>query len=267
MLRDSHQSERPLVESEAGISDLSGLGVGQAFRKIVLEDPEVVACREVLGDEYASIFETGQVPGCVFINYKWPLDLTETELAYYFVRPPVFFEDSPKPNPSPQIVKVSIAIADRWNRLRQRLISGDLRAKATFVRTGVVQEIDSYQWGREGLLLDVRSSDLYETENNKPVLRWSGVSLFHVKPLAHVAVPSSTMSSKEERELASSQVQGGQTAQRDSIETAIASLWPDGVPKGLLKKARDQQIIDWQKEAGLTQCSPRTISRYFKDKS
>jgi hypothetical protein len=124
------------------------------------------------------------------------------------------------PDPTPPIQRVAEVIVDRLRRLRQRLVHGELVAWATFVKTGMFQYINSLQWARPGLWIDVRGGDLLEEQQHKPIARWTGLSLlrpeqnslaqahggfpnpmeqpgmFHVKGVASDGVRSSTIEPK-----------------------------------------------------------------------
>jgi hypothetical protein len=78
-------------------------------------------------------------------------------------------------------------MVDRWQRLRQRLINGELMARGTYAQSGELRPIDQYQWARQGLSIEVQSGDLIEFENRKAIVRWSGISLVRPgpTPIAH----------------------------------------------------------------------------------
>ncbi len=224
---DSETKSNNLGEPPAYLFDCS---LRQAFKKFVLEDPEVTALAKLIVEKegkHRSVFEEGQYPGPL-IDFNWALDLTASNFAWGFVRPLLLFLDVPIPEASERIRNVAAIIVDRWQRLRGFLIAGKIIARGTFVRTGMVGAIDPPQWARSGLYVDVHNGDLLEEENYKPVLRWSGLMLirptiveslsasdshkafenlhaqhpaatkrFHVKPRAHDLLPPSTIPTRD----------------------------------------------------------------------
>ncbi|MFY9684559.1 MAG: hypothetical protein WAJ88_02075, partial [Pseudolabrys sp.] len=156
--------------------DLHGLSLAAAFRTIVLDHPSVVAAgRKVIEQTkgHASVFEKGQTPGPI-VEYAWELDTTADNLAYQFVRPIMFFMDTPSPKASPGIVEAATALASRIQFLRQLLSGGSLIAKGAYYQTGLTTEIGRLQWVRQGVHIDVRNSDFIEIVNNKLTASWTG---------------------------------------------------------------------------------------------
>jgi hypothetical protein len=89
----------------------------------------------------------------------------------------MFFIDDPIPKPPADIVRVAEIMVDRWRRLIRRLVDGELAARGTYALNGELQFIDSFQWARRTLQIDVHNSDLVDRDNGKDVVRWSGVAL------------------------------------------------------------------------------------------
>ena len=168
----------PVIHFDEAIEELRAFSLAEAFRKFVLEDPEVVTSQKRIPDRkrYEDVFVEGQAPGPM-VSFQWPLELTSDDLAYEFVRPLFISLYSPLPKPPAAIRHLAKIIVDRWQRLRERLIAGQIIARGTFARTGMVQYLDHLQWARQGLSVDVKSGDLIEFEDHKPVVRWSGLSL------------------------------------------------------------------------------------------
>ena len=172
----------PLIHSEDAATRLSGLSLAAIFRKCVLDDPEVVACSKRIADRqrYEDVFTKGQTPG-PYVEFAGSCDMTASELAFDFVRPVVFFTGQELPRAPAAIQRVSEIIVNRWQRLRIRLVDGELVARGTHERTGMVRYIEPLQWARKELSIDVVNSDLLEMKNNKPVVQWSGLTLVRPK--------------------------------------------------------------------------------------
>ncbi len=270
----SHELHDQMLRQEPDVpSRIFGLSLSEAFRKFVLEDPEISTLGKMIVKQegrYAEVFSDGQYPG-PYINFIWPLDVTASDLAFQFVRPVVFFVPGPPlPEPSENIHRVSGALADRLQSLRRMLAVGDIVAHGTYVNTGAFGPINRLQWARDGVLIDVKSGDLLREINNHPIIQWSGLalegppasSMFHVNSTECDALrPSSLLTTKGLP--SASKI----TPHHASIEAAIAALWPEGIPMGLLLQKRDQKILDWQKSQGLAVASSKTIRRYFAAKA
>jgi len=224
-----------MLRSPNAASLLHGLSLSEAFHKYVLNDPEVVSLADAvmrLGHEYESIFREGQFPG-PYVKFTWPLDIAAGDLAFQFVRPLDLGGSLPE---APDAVeKVCAVIVDRLKALRELLISGKVVARGTFAKTGEIKTVDRLQWARREPLVDVQNSDLLETENHKPVLKWSGLTLE-----ARTAQLDSDQKSSEKAAKISSNRKP--TAQRASIDAAVHANWPNGIPPGISVQKRDQVI-------------------------
>jgi hypothetical protein len=258
--------------------DLIGLGLSEAFRKLVLEDPEVIRLSKELVAQtgrWSAIFESGQYPA-PFGGYKWPVDITDEDLAHEFVREVMIFPNTPSPQPSQRMREVARALVRKLDVLRDWLVGGELIAWGTFVRSGAFGPIHRMQWRRSGIEIDVRDGDLFEAVDDKMAVTWSGLILeapqnatsgvlrepptapsdapetFHGKSSEHAAVRSRSMAPPR------------LTAQRASIDAAVAALWPNGIPTELSVQARDQKIIEWQKARQFSVASSKTIARHLK---
>ncbi len=240
---------------------LHGLSLSEAFHKYVLNDPEVIRLAAVvmrLDHEYESIFSEGQFPG-PYVEFTWPLDIAARDLAFQFVRPVAFFIDSPLPEPPDAVENVSVVIVDRLKALREVLISGKVIARGTFVKTGETKTVDGLQWARRELLVDVQNSDLLETENYKPTLKWSGLTL----EATTAQLESAQTGSEKTAKIPSNRKP---TAQRASIDAAVQANWPHGIPPGLPVQKRDHLINEWQREKGFAVTSSKTIRRHLAGK-
>ena len=240
----------------ADVKLLAGLGLGEAFKKHVLEHPAVSEPGQALCSrekQYADIFSEGRVPGC-YIIYEWPLDVEPAELAFDFVRPLVFFVPGPPvPEPSDEIRLIAEAMSARIRTFRRMLVEGALIAHGMFESTGTFGPIHRQQWARSDVFIDVKNGDFIRKVAHKSVVQWSGVVLeeFHVNSLEHDDLRRSAAASVSKL-----------TAAQASIEAAFRALWPSGVPETLPAQVRDQMIIDWQKKnPGHAVVSPRTIRR------
>ncbi len=168
------------------IEQLSSCSFIDAFHMWVLNDSDVIAASKQIEnfEKHKSVFEEGQLPGPI-ICYRWPLEMTAESFAYDFIRPISCFIDAQLPRPSEAIRYVSEKIVDRWQRLRRRLIEGDLIAQGTFARTGIVQTIDPMQWRRTNLSVDLQNGDLLGKENSKLVALWTGLMVGAGRQLQH----------------------------------------------------------------------------------
>jgi hypothetical protein len=156
--------------------ELAGLNLGEAFRRCVLEDPEVKERGRTLPTR-SDVFRDGRYPTPVGIIYLWPPNLEAAQLASDFNNPGLFFADEGRSPPSNAVLNAAEAIASQWKALCALLASGQLIGEGTFVSTGLHQAIHGEQWSRRSMLIDVRNSDLLEGPRHLPILRWSGIVL------------------------------------------------------------------------------------------
>jgi hypothetical protein len=170
---------------------LHGLSLIEGFKKLVLNDPEVVALSKpvVAADKgHAAVFRDGQAPG-PFIDFHWPLDSTASAIAFRFVASPLIIIGDAIATPSSAIVAVSEVLADRIARLRGFLVNGEIAAFGTFVQWGLEVPIGRLQWTRSGISIDVSNGDLCEGQDHRAVPKWTGVSL----RLPDVPLPSNQL--------------------------------------------------------------------------
>jgi hypothetical protein len=77
----------PILRAPNAASYLNGLSLAEAFRKFVINDPEVVALAKRLlkaESRHSAVFHEGQVPG-PFVSFHWPIDATASALEFRFV--------------------------------------------------------------------------------------------------------------------------------------------------------------------------------------
>jgi hypothetical protein len=272
----------PLQQGRDAPACLIGSSLSDAFRKLVLEDPEIKLLGKMIVEQeraHSDVFNIGQYPG-VHVEFNWPLDITTCDLAFHFVHSVHCFSSGTYPEASKAVQRVSGLIAGRLQVLRQTLITGQIDSYGTFAKTGNFGPMHRLQWARRGLLIDVQGGDLLEETDRKPAVLWTGVifeapepketashkpqldaedtGMFHVNTAERDGPPSNPISTGG-RPPAARRV----TPQRASIEAAIATIWPEGIPLALPLKVRDQKIMDWQKGQSLAIASSKTIRRYL----
>jgi hypothetical protein len=255
----------PVARSPDAARRVIGLSLVQAFRRLVLEDPEIAALSKPLTRD-VTVFKEGQFPG-MFVNYHWPLDLTADQCAYEFVNSPIVM-DYGTPSPSKEQSAVSVALVDRLQALRELLSSGKVLARGTSGRTDSAVIIPPLEWSRSNVSIDVRNGDFCEKENHKPKIRWSSIFLEAPhqqdpprRDMLKAARPAKIKSASVPPE-ANANAAAKLTPTEARIRTAIAAIFPDGFPDGLSAKGRNKQIIDWVKKNGPEPVSAKSINRY-----
>ncbi len=175
----------PVLRAPNAASYLNGLSLANAFRRYVLDDPEVVALGKRVvktTKRHADAFRDGMFPGPLG-DFHWPLDATAESIEYSFA------PQSPSvdwlPTPPAMISAVSAALADRIQGLRNVLASGSICAFGTS-QTGVEGPIGRLQWLRSGISIDVTNGDLCDGQDHRAVPKWTGLSL----RLPDAALPS-----------------------------------------------------------------------------
>jgi hypothetical protein len=241
--------------TEIAAEDLHGMTLAQAFRRFVLDDPEVAAVGQLVISQHghADVFLRGQCPG-PFVDYRWPLATNPSELAHHFVWVIIHFVGEPDPGPPPIIEHAARLLVGRIERLKRALVGGRVIARGTFAASGTVLEIDSLQWMRENMWIDVVNSDLCSGIYARAEPVWTGVSL--------IATSKGRIARPVRREGAHSAALP-LSVEQSSVEQAIQALWPHGMPLGVPVKARNQMIINWQRQNGCAVVSDRTIQRYL----
>jgi len=247
-----------MLRSPNAASLLHGLSLSEAFHRYVLNDPDVVPLADAvmrLGHEYESIFREGRSPG-PYVEFTWPLDITVEGLANQFVKS---LDRSDIPKPPDEIEKVCVVMVDCLKALRELLISGKVIACGTFSKTGKIKKVGRLEWARREVLVDVQNSDLLDTENGKPFVKWSGLTL----EATTAPLQSAQKSSEKAAKIPSNRKP---TAQRASIDAAIQANWAKGIPPEISVQKRDQVINDWQREKGFAVTSSKTIRRHLAGK-
>ena len=240
----------PILRSPDPKSHLWGMGLADAFRRFVLDDPEVGALNALLRDP--SALNNGVWPGPSG-GLHWPLNITSDALADAYVDS--FFIDLGRPLPTPSLEQreIAVALVDRLSALRDILASGHVTAKGT-TQAGEVVLIDSLQWKREGIFVHALNGDLCAEQKHTPVPIWTGVS-FLDRQVRKVQIRRAQTKPKKAKI----------SAHFSSVREATLALWPDGIPNSLTRGSRDQKIIEWQRKNSPTIVSDKTINRYFKD--
>ena len=166
---------------------VAGRSLSDAFRKYVLEDPEFTALAEHAArqnPEARSIVKEGQAGGADN-DWRWPVELSRFSSLTDVINGRRSFWD--KQAMADESYRDAYEVLwDRYKHLLNLLKSGDVLVKGTHAGTGHVVGIDVAQWSRRGLWLDVRSGDLLEEENQKLVLKWTGLALEKANKLFHV---------------------------------------------------------------------------------
>ena len=171
--------EHTISASGNALDHLRGLMLRDAFLRYVLQDEAIAGVSARLLEarpQYSSIFREGQAPG-PFVNFLWPVNRTENELAAVFVQPLIYFLDEPLPQASELERAAARSIVERTDQLVGCLSRGELIAVGTFVTTGAEVNVSAGQWRRKDLVLDIQNSNICEMLNHRPVAIWSGVWL------------------------------------------------------------------------------------------
>ena len=130
----------------------------------VIKIPAVQCHREaVTDDRTAQFFSEGCRPDT--LDFQWFLD--EPDLSFW----------EPASAISPILLQAWNAAFVAFLRLIDALAFGRLIATGVNPNTGTRCEIDSVEWMRTGLILDVRNGDLIEVSQGKRTVRWSAITL------------------------------------------------------------------------------------------
>jgi hypothetical protein len=144
-----------MLRHEADVpSRLFGLSLSEAFRKFVLDDPEISALGKLIVEQergHGEVFSEGQYPG-PFTVFAWPFDISASDLVFQFVRPVMFvFPGPPLPEGSKAIqdcLQTSCSHCDKCSLpvklLRTELMSVPATSDRSIVCSGLVTAILSF---------------------------------------------------------------------------------------------------------------------------
>jgi hypothetical protein len=141
----------PLIHSDDAAARLSGCSIVEAFQKCVRQDPEFAAASKLIRDrrKFEDLIKDGYYPA--FTSHcRWSVDLTAKGLASDFVDPGYYITGMDLPKVTPDVERAASIIVDRWQRLRQRLVNGEILAQGTYASSGEHRPIDRFQWARAG---------------------------------------------------------------------------------------------------------------------
>jgi hypothetical protein len=239
----------PTLRAPNAVNRLSGMSLADAFRRFVLDDPEVAALNELQRDP--SSLKKGIRPGAAGI-FHWPLNMTAEQLAFAYVDQILSIIGDLLPTPSTEQREVSFALVDRLAALRDLLASGYVIAKGTS-QSGEIVLVDAQQWKRDGIFIDALNGDLCFELKNRLVPIWTGLSILEARKGSAPKKPTQSRLSKTKI-----------SAHFSSVREAAYAVWPGGIPNSLTIGSRDQNIIAWQRINTPTIVSGKTIERYFK---
>jgi hypothetical protein len=216
---------------------LKGLSLADAFRRYVLDDPEVVTLGKRIvktTKRHVEVFRDGMFPGPL-VDFHWPLDATAESIEYSFAPQSPNIDDW-LPAPSAMLSAVSAALADRIQGLRNVLAGGSICAFGVFERTGVEGLIGRVQWRRPGISIDVRRGDLCEHQDHRAVPKWTGLSLrFPDAPLLPNQPQNGTAPKIAEiPRKAKAQIQTKEKCRLECVAWLEGMMWAD--PKGKVPK-------------------------------
>jgi hypothetical protein len=272
---------------------VAGAPLAEAFRTFVLEDPEVSAlAREAirLSPAWARVF----VEGHCYQNgvADWPVAFEQRYIDIVHPDPVKRSKFAvPREVDSLEAVIAAEALNHRYGLLIMMLRGGELVAHALSQASGRLEEIPRSIWSHADFSFEAGSGDMFqwndlsENRRDRLIRRWIGVvlhrpllsaasrpfgsqgsialrsseAMFHMNSTGHAPSPSNPVAHDQGDALGQQP-----TALQASIESAVAAIWPGGVPAGLSLKMRDRKIMEWQKVNGLGMASSKTIRRHLK---
>jgi hypothetical protein len=133
-------------------------------------------------DHTTGFFAEGRRPG-VFGDFQWSLDAPEA-----FPWGPLAPGTSEKPVPiSLPMQHAWDAAVTAWRAFITLIINGELIASGVHPATGLRCNLDSAEWMRTGLILEVRNGDLLEVRHGKRAVRWESITLQAAGPAVEPA--------------------------------------------------------------------------------
>lgn len=180
----------PILLAPDATELLHDRGLAEVFMALIVKDPEVAVLgrRVMASDGHREVFLDGNAPGPI-IDSHWVLDGDAKSLAYEFVRPYIFLDDSPR-RPSVSVVAAATALAERMAALKLLLSTGRLNAIGTHRTSGTLSSIHRAQWLRADQAIDIINGDLCERDHSKWVAVWTGIILESPKGAGSVSAGS-----------------------------------------------------------------------------
>jgi hypothetical protein len=169
----------PIVHAPNAAELLTGLSLADAFRRCVLDDPEVQATGQHVvrhAPELADVYGQGRFPGASN-DYKWPLDVASVALALHLVEPSLGVDDATQPVST----NAARVLVDRLRAFRDILVSG-LVVDGRNEITGEIATIDPLQRESERWALDIQNNELFDMTTTPPTRWWSALALASAGP-------------------------------------------------------------------------------------
>jgi hypothetical protein len=283
----------PPLLAPSRVDFIAGAPLSEAFRTYVLEDPEVAAlAREAirLSPEWTRVFVEGR---CYRTGAAdWPVAFERRYHDIVHPDPEKRSRFAARRDVDPiEAVIAAEALNHRYGVLISMVRGGQLVAHGLSQASGRLEEIPRSIWSHDDFSFDAKSGDLFQLNDlsegwrDRLIRRWIGVvlqrpvlsaasrpfgskgsiaprsseAMFHMNSTGHAPSPSNPVAHDQGDALGQQP-----TALQASIESAVAAIWPGGVPAGLSLKMRDRKIMEWQKVNGLGMASSKTIRRHLK---
>lgn len=259
----------PVLHAPNVVDLIHDMSLKDVFWQFVLCDPEVQALASEAIQVRPSLEQVYVKRNCAPYRYVWPFRFDFGALAGGLSKGDEFYDSTENP---PEVQAAADVVCRRFEALLELLRNGKIEAVGIPSREGKPDRVPTSVWSRDSYYFSATNGEILKTKDPEPsdwfhkrLKRWSAVMLrrpqspvFHVKPLATDGTAPTTAKY--------SPTKSGRrkTVTQASIEQAIKTLWPNGIPPGLPVKTRNQKIRDWQKTNDLAETSEKSIERYLK---
>lgn len=257
----------PVLHAPNAIDFLDNKSLKDAFWEFVLHDPEVLFLgnKAIKADpDLTQVYREGRRQRGA--GWEWPFEFFQGELAGGRSKEsPIGFLADPLPQ---EVQLAADTVCDRYSALLALLRQQKLEAVGDSSRSRGTNLILSSIWSHPSYYFDAMNGDVLQKNENPTgwhdiwLKRWRAVMLqrptFHVEPLVPDAAPSVAIADE------SVGFAHNLTACEASINQAIKTLWPNGIPSSLRVKMRDAQINVWQRANEFAVTSPKSVYRFLK---
>lgn len=249
----------PVLHAPNVVDVLDGMLLKHAFWRFVLGDPEVVSLADkaiAVRPELGNVYQMG----C------WDPHIDNWEWSVIEGLALDCFE-----GPSEYVKKAAEALMLRHDRLFSLLADEKMDAFGDPLFSYGTYKILPAIWAHMDYFFSVHKGDVHQRNLDEPLKkrstlrRWSAVMLkrsasvnkFHRE---HNTIDETRPPIKYRHHLGRKL-----TVTQASIQEATESMWPNGIPMGLVAKKRDNLIREWQRTNGRKVASSKSIDRYLKN--
>lgn len=125
-------------------------------------------------------------------------------------------------------------------------------------------------WSHDEYYILPRTSDIFEARGPRMIRRWVGAAFAASeesnRARTGTVAPNGNSHSAAWTSMSDQDRAERQSSTQASIDAAVIALWPEGIPKSLPVKVRNQLIQNWQRANGVAVAGDKSIYRHLRRK-